>query len=350
MNLQGSDLGRRITIWSILLCFFWSWNSAAQSQPYFLPLFSASPAPLQISALGAQGSEFQSLGFGAQTQGSVFGKPAWLKNWSLTVQGSLLAEADSSLQWEFSRFGVQFTSTPPRRGSSSWQIQTWAKLPGLVGDESTDLGLDVLYTLYPWDSQTRITGSVGGITRSLDYGSTLRWRIEASRTLFDQILEATASLEGSTPEPHWIYGSVQTVFHFSPSFSGFIQGATALTSDPSSELSSGGWVMLGFHWSLNSIAPPSTARKRLDPKTEWPIEDVQQELHLIKIDYGTNDQVFEGQSFDVYLPQENQEHQRIARARVEAVKSSEAILAVVEYFQDQRIEREFVVKPSYLNE
>lgn len=350
MILQGWDLGRRISIWPILLCFFWSWNSAAQSNPYFLPLFSASPAPLQIRTLGAQGSEFQSLGFGAQTEGSVFGKPAWLKNWSLAVQGSLLAEADSSLQWEFSRFGAQFTSTPPRRGSSSWQIQTWAKLPGSVGDESTDLGLDVLWTLYPWDSRTRITGSLGGITRSLDYGSTLRWRIEASRTLFDQILEATASLEGSTPAPHWVYGSLQGTFHFSRRFSGFIQGATALASDPSSEPPSGGWVMLGFQWSLISNSPPLGARKALDPRIEWPIEDIQQELHLIKIDYGTNDYVFEGQSFDVYLPQENQEPQRIARARVEAVKSSEAILAVVEYFQDQRIERDFVIKPSSRNE
>ena len=63
------------------------------------------------------------------------------------------------------------------------------------------------------------------------------------------------------------------------------------------------------------------------------------QLYLVKIDRGSSDSVEKGQVFDIFSGKEV-----LARAKVTQVRDEEAILTVIEYFQDQWIEAGFVAR------
>jgi hypothetical protein len=63
------------------------------------------------------------------------------------------------------------------------------------------------------------------------------------------------------------------------------------------------------------------------------------QLYLIRINKGSMDGVESGQYFDIYA-----DTTPVARAKVMQVKDEEAILSVVEYFQERSIETEFIAR------
>jgi hypothetical protein len=63
------------------------------------------------------------------------------------------------------------------------------------------------------------------------------------------------------------------------------------------------------------------------------------QLYLIRINKGSMDGVESGQYFDIY-----ENATPIARAKVTQVKDEEAILSVVEYFEESSIETEFIAR------
>jgi hypothetical protein len=63
------------------------------------------------------------------------------------------------------------------------------------------------------------------------------------------------------------------------------------------------------------------------------------QLYLIRINKGSMDGVESGQYFDIY-----EDATPIARAKVTQVKDEEAILSVVEYFEESSIETEFIAR------
>ncbi len=72
---------------------------------------------------------------------------------------------------------------------------------------------------------------------------------------------------------------------------------------------------------------------------EAKVSSYNDQLYFVKIDRGSSDSVEKGQLFDVFSGKEV-----IARAKVSQVRDEEAILTVLEYFQDQWIEAGFVAR------
>jgi hypothetical protein len=74
------------------------------------------------------------------------------------------------------------------------------------------------------------------------------------------------------------------------------------------------------------------------------VSEVNDRLHLVKMDQGSQNGVEVGQIYDIFRPQAQGEGEAIARAQVLSVKDDEAVLKITEYFKEVWIEKGFLLK------
>lgn len=118
------------------------------------------------------------------------------------------------------------------------------------------------------------------------------------------------------------------------------------------------WIGLGLRFIL-----PSTKSSSAGPAAMSPIEyggsnqgfvqydldgsvvRVNDRLHLIRIDKGSNDGVAIGQQFDIFrVSEDGKPGEAIARGRVKSVRPDESAMSIIEYFKEVWIEEGFGVK------
>lgn len=115
-------------------------------------------------------------------------------------------------------------------------------------------------------------------------------------------------------------------------------------------LVSGGVVLdLQHHGGVDPSRNSSESSRPRKPKNplrgfqsydlEGKVSTYNDQLYLVKIDRGSSDSVEKGQLFDIFSGKEV-----LARAKVTQVRDEEAVLTVIEYFQDQWIEAGFMAR------
>ncbi len=95
-----------------------------------------------------------------------------------------------------------------------------------------------------------------------------------------------------------------------------------------------------------SLRSRPSSRRSISPRKEFStynldakVTSSNDQLHLIQIDKGSSDFIEKGQVFDIFNEQE-----LIARAKVTSIRDDEAVLNVIEYYQDRWIEIGFVAR------
>jgi hypothetical protein len=152
--------------------------------------------------------------------------------------------------------------------------------------------------------------------------------------------------------PSWLAAHLRVGYKSSNGRSYFISGELPVAGSavPSGILVSGGLV-LDFN-PQGGVDPSHESQRESRPrKPRTPLRGFQSydleakvlsyndQLYFVKIDHGSSDSVEKGQLFDIFSGKEV-----IARAKVSQVRGEEAILTVLEYFQDQWIEAGFVAR------
>ncbi len=193
-----------------------------------------------------------------------------------------------------------------------------------------------------------------GLRAQLSLNSDVASQDAAKRT--DVLLDRTQGGLGSDLingiNPSWLAAHLRIGHNSGTGKTFYLSGDLPVTGSavPSGLLISGGIVFDlhhpgGIDPTRDSTGSPRPRKPRTPLKgflsydLEAKVSSYNDQLYLVKIDRGSSDSVEKGQLFDIFSGKE-----AIVRAKVTQVRDEEAILTVVEYFQDQWIEAGFVAR------
>jgi hypothetical protein len=193
-----------------------------------------------------------------------------------------------------------------------------------------------------------------GFRAQLSLNSDVAGQDLAKRTdvLLDRLQGSLGSDLINGINPSWLAAHLRIGHHTGTGKTFYLSGDLPVSGSavPSGILISGGVVLdLQHHGGIDpSRSGPESSRPR-KPKTplrgfqsydlEGKVSTYNDQLYLVKIDRGSSDSVEKGQLFDIFSGKEV-----LARAKVTQVRDEEAVLTVIEYFQDQWIEAGFVAR------
>jgi hypothetical protein len=254
---------------------------------------------------------------------------------------------DETLDFSEATLGLSFLNFLHR----SFTFSSEVRLPGGLGDTSTDFTGRIRWS----DTLTKklsLGASAGFTYRTQGFSASIPWALALQSTHFRKwsfTLGArglsslnTDSTENLDKEPQvfdainpsWIYSQLTVGYDWNDS----VQIAANWFRGPAS------YVGLQLSWKMGSPHPghrlnSSPHSQSAGTPIQSEVDATQEQLYLFRIPVGASDGVTIGQVFDVYS-----QAQKIARAKVTALKNRESVLNVLEYFQDQTIETGFQVQ------
>lgn len=346
----------------------------------------------------AQGSVFTPAGFeGYQRQEvdltaayaftphlTLFGRMSWVRAvLSPQTLGSSFGLGDQSI-------GANYRLFETNKGLS-FDVQLQADLPAYnnasaalnnvpyLGDGSSDVTLGAFVEMPLSDSKSShfsIEAGAGYTYRSADFSAALPWSMALSyesqtgwsigagafgvRSLTSDPRGAVAgpyttigaggSYMVNAINPSFLSAKVEAGYQLSEKFQVHLMGAKTLwgnNSPNSLTMAAGAQYRLNFAKVKGSDRGRNEAsNKGFVPYTfEARVVRTNDQLHLVKIDKGSNDGVLVGQEMDIFsVKRDGSIAEPVARAEVVSVKTKEAALKVKEYFREIWIEERFIVK------
>jgi hypothetical protein len=193
-----------------------------------------------------------------------------------------------------------------------------------------------------------------GVRAQLSLSSDVAGQDATKRTdvLLDRLQGSLGSDLVNGINPSWLAAHLRIGHNSGNGKTFFLSGDLPVSGSavPSGILISGGVsIDLQHHGGIDPSRGSAESSRPRKPKTalkgfqsydlEGKVSTYNDQLYLVKIDRGSSDSVEKGQLFDIFSGKEV-----LARAKVTQVRDEEAILTVVEYFQDQWIEAGFVAR------
>jgi len=201
----------------------------------------------------------------------------------------------------------------------------------------------------PWNVLLRRTPDEnGGLTFDLGMRGTFSLNTDLtspSIAITDQNRGAGGSFLIDGINPSWTLVQASIGYQSSSKINYYVSGAMPIAG---TNAPNGIQVALGVQFNLSGDKDTSTRKKVPDTVHEGTFKNYDLEakvlstndqLYLVKIDKGSNSGIEKGQIFDIF-----QDKHSIARAKVTNVNNDESALRVLEYFQEQSIEVDAVVK------
>ena len=154
----------------------------------------------------------------------------------------------------------------------------------------------------------------------------------------EQLRDADGSAIIGAVNPAWTLAQVRFGFRTTADTAFYALMAAPLTGK---NTASGWQLSLGMQWRLGARTEKSSPPETAVAPSPIRVTGVNDALYLVRINQGSKGGIEKGQLFDIA---QRKSMIPVGRARVSDVKDDEAVLNMVEFYQDQGIEKGFVAR------